>query len=240
MRAGTVALMVGVPSLIVNNPGFGVRALGLVSPGIRRVSAQIRPYTEWWDTQNQAAAIADGPLWVVLGDSTAIGIGASAPDLGYVGQILSSLRTQDPAWRVINLAMSGARVEDGVTRQLPALATWPSAEAVTMCLGSNDVFWERTTTLRGELQQMVAGLPPGSFVATVAGISERAKLANRALRSAASTNRIGSIDPWNEPGADRSLRLAPDRFHPNDLGYAHMAQAFARALGVPGPPLYPR
>ena len=36
----------------------------------------------------------DGPLWVVLGDSTAQGLGAPTPDGGYVGQVLAGLREQ--------------------------------------------------------------------------------------------------------------------------------------------------
>ncbi len=229
--------MVAVPSLVVNKPGLGVRALGLVSPGVRRVSAQIRPYTEWWNEQNHDAAGGDGPLWVVVGDSTAIGIGASAPDLGYVGLILAALRSRDPGWRVVNLAMSGARVADGLTRQLPILTGLPDPDLVTMCLGSNDVFWERSTSLRDDLQQMVSRLPEHAIVANVAGVSERARLANRALRSATAEHGLRSINPWNEPGIDRALRLAEDRFHPNDLGYAYMSQAFARTLDVPGPRL---
>lgn len=234
--------MAGVPPLIVNKPGLGVRALGLISPGVRRISAQIKPFTRFWDEQNQRAIESQGPLWVVVGDSTSIGIGASAPDLGYVGRVLDSLRTVDPTWRVINLAMSGARTDDGLNRQLPILKQLGGREAgtpdvVTMCLGSNDVFWERSPDLRDQLRELVAGLPTGSYVASAAGVSDRARLANRALRAAAEEFGHTSVNPWNRPGADRAIRLAPDRFHPNDLGYAYMAQAFAEALGVPEPPL---
>ncbi|MFT7601740.1 MAG: lysophospholipase L1-like esterase [Acidimicrobiales bacterium] len=222
-----------VPSLVTKKPALGLRALGLVSPGVRRVSAQIEPYTAWWDEQNQRAAKKDGPLWVVIGDSTSIGIGASAPDLGYVGRLLAGLQTQDPVWRVINLAMSGARVADGLDRQLPILASLPTPDLVTMCLGSNDVFWERSLDLRDRLRSMVAQLPSGSFVASAAGVSERARLTNRTLRSAAAQHSHHSVNPWNEPGS--GTRLAADRFHPSDLGYAYMARPFARAIGVPLP-----
>ena len=39
---------------------------------------------------NEPALAADGPLWVVLGDSTAQGLGASSPLHGYVGQVLAA------------------------------------------------------------------------------------------------------------------------------------------------------
>lgn len=222
-----------VPELVIKRSGFGLRALGLVSPGVRKITAQIKPYTRWWSDQNQVAAEAQGPLWVVVGDSTSIGIGASAPDRGYVGLVLQSLRSIDPSWRVINLAMSGARVDDGLERQIPILAGLPNPDLVSMNLGSNDVFWERSADLRQRLQSLVEQLPTGSYVSAVAGSSERAKLANRTLRSAALAGGHTSIQPWREDGPGE--RLAQDRFHPNDLGYAYISQAFARSFGVPGP-----
>lgn len=222
-----------VPTLVVKKPGIGVRALGLVSPGVRRVSAQIEPYTAWWDRQNQQAVEATGPLWVVIGDSTSIGIGASAAHRGYVGLIADQLRLHDPSWRVINLAMSGARIADGLERQLPILADLPRPTVVSVCLGSNDVFWERSDDLDEQLRALVAGVPSGTRVAAVAGMSERARRANRVLRRAALDRGHEPLNPWNESGPGH--RLADDRFHPNDLGYRYMAQAFARSLGVDGP-----
>lgn len=222
-----------VPSLVVKKPGLGVRALGLVSSGVRRVNAQVEPYTRWWDAQNQTAGNSAGPLWVVLGDSTSIGIGASAPDRGYVGVVAGQLRQMDPSWQVINLAMSGARVSDGLDRQLPILDQLPRPTLVTLCLGSNDVFWDRSDGLEDRLRQLVAGLPPKTHVAAVAGMSERARRANRVLRRAALDAGHEPLNPWNWPGSGH--RLADDRFHPNDLGYHYMAQAFAQSLGVDGP-----
>jgi hypothetical protein len=51
----------------------------------------IDPAREWWDAQNERARHATGPLWIALGDSIAQGIGATAPDRGYVGQLLECL-----------------------------------------------------------------------------------------------------------------------------------------------------
>lgn len=233
--------MNSVPPLHPKPPGVALRTLGLVVPGIRRVSAQIKPYTEWWSEQNQTALTTDGPLLAVIGDSTAIGIGASSPEHGYVGRLRDSLTERDAApWRVVNLAQSGARVSDGLERQLPIveeLQRRPSPPDLTLCLiGTNDVVWSSdTTVLRDRLKRLIAGLPPESLVGVVAGGSPRARVANRAVRSAANSSGMSVIDPWREPGPPPPMRLAEDRFHPSDLGHALMARPFARHLDAPEP-----
>ncbi len=232
-----------VPPLPVNPAGRGIRLLGRFARGVRSVSAQIEPYTNWWSEQNQTVLTEDGPLWVVIGDSTALGIGASEPGRGYVGVV-----AEERGYGVINLAMSGARVRDGLERQLPILdellSTGVEPSLVTMCLGSNDVFWrsgrQADGALRAELAELIEGLPasqgtPNSAcrvaVTTVAGVSDRAKLANRAIRRTAGEVGVPVIDLWDEGDEPPSERIAADRFHPNDLGYRRMADAVIATLG---------
>ncbi len=231
-----------MPPLHPKPPGFALRTLGIVVPGIRRVSAQIEPYTSWWSEQNQAAVVADGPLLAVIGDSTAIGIGASSPELGYVGLVRDALaKREGESWRVVNLAQSGARAADGVERQLPILANLDQGRGgpdVTICLiGTNDVVWSSdTTVLRERLRTLIAGLPDNSLVGLVAGESPRARVANRAIKNAATDSGLSVVNPWREPGPAPPQRLAEDRFHPSDLGYRLMARPFARQLNAPEPP----
>lgn len=233
--------MTAVPPLEPKLPGLGLRTLGRVVPGIRRVTAQIEPYTTWWSDQNQMAIRAEGPLLAVIGDSTALGIGASAPDRGYIGLLQRSLSDRDgQPWRVVNLAQSGARVADGLDRQLPILEdlqqSGQRAAHVVCCIGTNDVVWSTDTVrVRDRLRTLIDGLPGDSVVGLVAGGSPRARLVNRAARAAAADAGCGLVDPWREPGPPAGERLAEDRFHPNDLGYSLMARPFARHLGAPEP-----
>jgi lysophospholipase L1-like esterase len=213
-------------------------------PGIRRVTAQIEPYTRFWSEQNQDAVIGDGPLLGVIGDSTALGIGASYPERGYIGLLRQSLVHRDGRpWRVVNLAQSGARAVDGLERQLPILRDLAGSSAVGLtltvcCIGTNDVVWSADTdALRERLRRLIGGLPPGSLVGLVAGGSPRARLANRAVRAAADEAGLAVVDPWREPGPPPSERLAEDRFHPSDLGYSLMARPFSRELDAPEPSL---
>jgi lysophospholipase L1-like esterase len=215
--------------------GRGVRLLSLVAPGVRAVTRQIEPYTRWWDDQNRVAVGNQGPLLVVVGDSTAIGIGASTPQRGYVGRLQAHLSEHHgQPWRVVNLALSGARVGDAIERQLP-LVERLDPDQLVCCVGTNDVVWERQNGLRDQLRQLVAGLPAGSHLSTLAGSSTRARAANRAIRQAAQHHELTLVNPWAEPGPPHRERLARDWFHPNDIGHELMAQAFANAMTGSGP-----
>lgn len=233
--------MVTVPPLAPKAPGLGLRAASLVVPGIRRVTAQIEPYTRHWSDQNQEAVADDGPLLAVIGDSTALGIGATAPERSYVGLLVDALcHRDDRAWRVVNLAQSGARSADGLERQLPIVERLVEAghEPLTVlcCIGTNDVVWSaETTATRDRMRAIIGRLPEASTVGLVAGSSARARLINRAIRGAATDAGCGLVDPWREPGPPPQQRLAADRFHPNDLGYTLMARPFARHFGAPEP-----
>src|SRR5918912_210403 len=110
-----------------------VRLARTILPGVRRVHAQVGAYARLWDEANAAALAADGPLWVVLGDSTAQGIGAARYDQGYVGQLRSRLGDE---WRVLNWSRSGARTADVLETQLPRLEALDVAPAlVTVAIG---------------------------------------------------------------------------------------------------------
>ncbi len=225
-----------VPPLIARKPALFLRVLANVWPAMRTMTEQVYDYTAWWDGQNQEAAGGDGPLLVAIGDSTAIGIGASRPDRGYVGVLQRSLSERDQTpWRVINLGLSGARVADALDRQLPILARL-RPDVVTCCIGINDLVWTRQTTrLRDRLRQLIAELPEESIVARLAGGSARGRLANNALRDAAALRAIPLVNPWTERGEPGRRRVGGDLFHPNDYGYELMARPFGRQLGIAYP-----
>ncbi len=233
--------MDSVPALHAKPPGIGLRSLSFVLPGVRRISAQIKPYTAWWNEQNQHALTADGPLLAVIGDSTAIGIGASGPESGYIGRLRDALGERDGVrWRVINMAQSGARTADAIDRQLPVieqLHELPTVPDLTICVvGTNDVVWSsETTELRERLKALIARLPDGSMVGPVVGGSQRARSANRAIRTTAAERGLPVVELWSEPGPPPTERVAQDRFHPNDLGPLLMSRPFARHLGAPEP-----
>ena len=233
-----------VPQLVAKPPGAAVQLGAMLSGSIRAVTSQIGPYTNWWNNQNQEALGRSGPLLLVVGDSTALGIGASHPANGYIGWLMAALNREsghDEPWRVINLAQSGAKFDDGVRRQVPIARQLPAPDVAICCLGTNDLVWGlNTTLLRRKARTLVADvgdlLPQGAgcetVVCPVAGRSGRARLVNRAIRAAAEDVGVSFVNPWNEPGPGPSTRLASDRFHPSDSGYALMAKPIGRRLNV--------
>ena len=59
------------------------RTVRIFLPGVRKVHGQVARYAAEWEKANGAALAGAGPLWVVLGDSTAQGIGAPSWDEGW-------------------------------------------------------------------------------------------------------------------------------------------------------------
>ena len=213
---------------------LGRLARGL-HPGMRKVHAQVAGYATAWEEANGVAVGGAGPLWVVLGDSTAQGVGAPSWDEGYVGQLLPALNDgSDRPWRVVNLSRSGARVADVLDRQLPALEGLPTPpDLVTCAIGANDIVGRTPLPLLlDRLRQVIGRLPEGAVFATLPqGLSrERTEAANRVVRDEAPAAGLIVADVWARTGPPWRGKFASDGFHPGVLGYADWAAAFAAAL----------
>ena len=204
-------------------------------PGLRTVHAQVAAYAKAWEEANALTLSGSGPLWVVLGDSTAQGIGAPGYEQGYVGQLRRVLEERSAEkWRVLNLSRSGARVADVVESQLPRLEALEAApELVTCAIGANDLV-ARTPPERfdEQLRQILARLPEGAVVATVPqGLRPgRAVEINDLIRTEAPAAGLRVADVWAYTGPPWRGKFSADGFHPGALGYADWARAFAEAL----------
>jgi lysophospholipase L1-like esterase len=211
-----------------------VRVAGGVLPGIRRVQRHVAPYAAAWEANNaRALAQSDGPVWFALGDSMTQGIGASAYDRGWLGQLAAELPTP---YRIVNLSFNGARVADVLDRQLPALeslrARGVTSDLVTVMIGSNDLISRRWTKALPELtEQMLERLPTGSVVANQPGVARPAVRRFNGLIEQYVEQRGLVLADFRDPRM-RSWRgkLAADHFHPNDRGYASMAEIMREAI----------
>ncbi|MGX7677824.1 SGNH/GDSL hydrolase family protein [Jatrophihabitans sp. DSM 45814] len=209
--------------------------------GVKAVQDEIAPYAESWRRANAVAMASAGPLWVVIGDSMSQGIGASAFDRGWVNQTAVELVARGlPAYRIVNFSTSGARVEDVLERQLPAIQRLGvQPDLVTVMIGSNDLIRRRYRVgLPDRFAEMVRVLPAGSVVANLPNPRTAAAIVNRQLDKAAPERGLIVADMRQRRPGSWKGKLAEDHFHPNELGYAGMAAVFAdtiarHKLGLP-------
>ncbi|MFC5263370.1 SGNH/GDSL hydrolase family protein [Kribbella qitaiheensis] len=218
------------------------RALKRWFNGVAFVDVQAQTFAEFWRANNKTAVAGEGPLWVVLGDSTAQGVGASSPLHGYVGQVMSALaaRSSRP-WRVLNLSRSGAQTWQVIDQQLPVLEELGlKPDLVTCGIGSNDIFATPPKRLRSTLRQLVDRLPRSSVMLdlplpdglwTIGSLcSPYVASINRTIHSAAANRGFPVAELSRHFSRPWRGQFAPDLFHPNDLGYHHQARAVLAAL----------
>jgi lysophospholipase L1-like esterase len=205
--------------------------MGLLRRVFRRSFAHVDAYAAAWSDANAAALEGDGPLWVVLGDSAAQGVGASSHLSGYVGVVADRLSQRDGVpWRVVNLSLSGARTRDVVDVQWPEAAGLP-ADLLTAVIGGNDALRTKEPVWRQDVRDLCAALPPGAVVSTVArGVFERkTRRINEIIRTCAAEHGLRVADLWAYTGPPYK-GLYFDGFHPNDRGYLQWADALWEAV----------
>lgn len=187
---------------------------------------------------------------VLLGDSTAVGIGDLVPGgwRGF-GPLLSSA-FEDNGYR--NYAVSGARLADVRRTQLPqALRDEPRAAVVIA--GVNDTLRSDFSVRRmhEDLDHICRALTAaGASVVTVRFhdqgrvfklpgrlrrvLKERIDEFNRVIDVVVARHGVRCVDLHTLPGAYELQTWAVDRLHPSERGHRMLARAFAselRALG---------
>ncbi len=209
-------------------PGQFVALASRFSRGIRSVQEQTAPYADAWLRDNIAALAAGGPLWVALGDSMTVGIGASTHRRGWVGQLADRM----PGWRVVNLGISGGRVRDVLNRQLPALEQLGVVpELVTLLIGNNDLMNPRyRPTLPEDHAELLERLPAGTVVGNQPGSYAAALEFNRQIDDAVGSGAVRLAELRDPRTRHWKGKLAADHFHPNDRGYAGIAEIFGESL----------
>jgi lysophospholipase L1-like esterase len=223
-----------VLSQLRSSPGLPARLGSILFKGVRDVEATRQPFADWWEHRNREALDETGPLWVVLGDSTSQGIGATEPEAGYVPQVRIRLgEATGRPWRVLNLSITGAKMVDVVERQLPALWSLDvSPGLVTSFIGANDLLYPwGVDGAREDAERLVGGLPVGTVQSKAGGgppARPKANAINQVLRDAEAEGRIQRFQPWDWPSMQGAW--AADRFHPNDVGYQHLTEAVWKAV----------
>jgi lysophospholipase L1-like esterase len=188
---------------------------------------------------------ADGaPLNVaVLGDSLALGTGASDPTNALAFRIYRALAIAHPGSEVTNVAIGGSRVDD--VRRLQVASLDPrSTDLVLVIVGGNDVVRRTPVTAfareyRALLDAIRARVPRATVIAfgvpdvarsplfadTRATTEARSRADDAAVRSAASAAHAAFVDLFAFTLHDRGGEafFSSDDFHPNDAGYGRLA-----------------
>ena len=219
----------------------GLRAgpFGRWADGVSAMREDCAAFARHWQAHNDRVAGQAGPLWVVLGDSTAQGLGAPSPDGGYVGQVLAELRrTTGLPWRVLNLSVSGSLTRDVIGAQLPRLPA--GADLVTCGIGVNDILYTSPAKLFADLRALIAAVPDQTVLLDLplpagcwgplgrASVPYVARI-NRTIHQAAAARGLPVaqvsahfLPPW-------AGKFASDYFHPSQDGYRDWARAVLAA-----------
>ena len=175
--------------------------------------------------------------YVALGDSAAQGIGASRPQNGYVGIIADRLAAKTgKTIRVVNLSVSGAKIQDVIDKQIPQLKQY-RPDFVTIEVGANDVVAFNAQTFREHFNILAPQLPANTVVANMPNFGGRisrvqaVNSANAIVASAAATYHLRVADLYTATKSrDTPLNYAADFFHPSNRGYKNWANAFWAVL----------
>lgn len=183
-------------------------------------------------------------VYVAVGDSTGIGLGARDGG-GYVDQLFARIKQQRPGSTLINLAAAGATTAAVVDKQInrPDVTR---ATLITICVGVNDLLRGREAKqFAGNYETLVAKLrQPGRLiviatlpdVASAPALKEmgddslrtRLEQFNKAIEAVAGRYGVPLVDLYKLSGelvGSRPELFSSDGLHPSDLGYAHWTEA---------------
>ena len=171
--------------------------------------------------------------YVALGDSAAQGIGASRPANGYVGLLADRIVTKTgKTVRVVNLSVSGAKIQDVIKKQLPQLVQY-RPDFVTIEIGANDMISFDAQKFKDSFEQLVPLLPANTVVSNMPNFGGRIHrvdavlAANKIVAAAAKTRNFSVADLYTHTKLhDSPFNYAADFFHPNNRGYRNWADAF--------------
>jgi acyl-CoA thioesterase I len=227
----------------------GVRAgrLGRWTDGVETMRQDRLAFASYWDVHNErvirarATEAEPGPLWVVLGDSTAQGLGAPGPHGGYVGQTLAHLRrTTGQHWRVINLSVSGSLMRDVLAEQVPQLADH-QPDLVTCGAGVNDILFSAPARLFADLRALLAAVPDGTVLLDlplpsgfwwIVGHMSVPYITriNRVIHEVAAERNMPLAEVSAQFIAPWAGKFACDNFHPSQDGYRDWTRALLAAV----------
>lgn len=191
----------------------------------------VADYADYWQGR---AEIPGDFVYVALGDSAAQGVGASAPDKGYVGLLADSISRQTGRRvHVINLSVSGAKLQDVLDHQLGQLSAY-RPDLITMEIGANDMRTYDEARFRDQFERILRQLPADKTVVSTmpyfGGIirpGNSPALASSVIAQLSQQYGMPLAELYQPLAAAKKQWIyAADVFHPNDTGYRIWHDAF--------------
>lgn len=199
--------------------------------------ADTKQYAHYW---KQRAGEPGDFLYLALGNSAAQSIGASRPENGYVGLLAAQIEHQTGhKVRVVNLSVSGAKIQDLIDHQLPLLRQY-RPDLISLDIGANDMQSYEPAGFQRQFAQVLNQLPADkTVVATIPFFGGRnhpgggrALVANEHISKLTAGKGFAVADIYSplKAAGHSSWIYAPDFFHPNDKGYRIWYDAFWKAV----------
>ena len=178
--------------------------------------------------------------YTVLGDSTAVGQGANYAD-GIAVRSTVHLAQKSHAVRMNNYGVSGARMNDVLTRQIPQITERP--DIVLISIGANDItHFSSVSAVRNDMSGAIQQLrrKNSSVVIIITGVPAMGSVSRfpQPLRYLAGLQTTRMNKMFTELSVQQQVTLAPiaektgatfahnhqlfaqDNFHPNKAGYS--------------------
>lgn len=210
---------------------------GLVFGGIFvRNALTAKNYSDYW----QQKTIDGGDfIYVAVGDSSALGIGATDPKKSYVGILAAKIQeTTGKLVKVINLASSNADIDQVISVQIPKLHSY-KPDLVTVTVGIADVDKGIDPSVIAQKYDILLKLLPSriSYIAQLPSVYDYRKdfiIQNINSELSTEANQSGiNVVPLYRATRKESYGFSYydwDFKHPNDKGYEVWAEAFLNVI----------
>lgn len=210
---------------------MGTALVARQAAGVVALRRSVPEHLAYWEHRAQ---LPGDLLLAAAGDSVSQGIGASRPELGCISLVADRLASATGRTvRVVNLSITGARLDQVLDEQLPQL-TGVLPDLLLVEAGANDMIQGRREEFLSRLEELFDALPPAAVVADVPylmhGRWERDAAFAAPLVRALGAERGVPVVPIHDTLAAGGWLLslthcAADLFHPDDAGHRVWADA---------------
>lgn len=210
--------------------------------GLAKLKLSVNQYENYWKKGNERALNPNEILYIALGDSASQGIGATSPRKGFVGVIAEYIQDKTgKTVHTINLSKTGAKLDDVIKSQLPAIDDYPVDEKtiLTIDIGANDMKTFNAVKFESELDKILSQLPKQTIIANVPyfGSGRLRSLEPNALEANVIYSRLANkyslqlVDLHAVTKSQNQIwTFAPDWFHPGNIGYRNWFDAYKGKL----------